>query len=436
MYMKKVQLYLTEKIQITPSRKAVDLLWEVSSACKDVWNYLNNDKVQNKTGYYDQKKQLPVLKKADPRLALPSSQVLQEVVKELHSCWKSFFELRKAGETQANHPGFRSYKRFFTQKYPQNGTSFEIVGNVLRLAYGKNQKDWIEIPLPETKSLPEAYKTVTISYDDVAKNWYACFARAVDLPRPTEGTKEIWFDPGCKTALTGIRSDLTFWEYDINPLRQLVMKHYQLIDKLKSLRDVKKKGSNLYRRLNAKIKKMYRKINTQTRQYLHVLANRILKDHPDVAEFNIGDWDKRKTLANTGYKFADKRINRQVQNNNPLQKLVGYLIYKAKLLGKKVLKFDERGTTRTCSHDDFVIGKGVSPSNRTFVCPQCGFTIERDINSILNFLKSFNPAKWLRLKGLKTPISIARLEINPWSGKNLTVRKRTLILNYQDARCL
>ena len=431
-----MSLYLTEKIQINPPQKAFGLLWEVSHACKDVWNSLNNDKVQNKTNYYDQKKQLPLMKKADPRLSLPSSQVLQEVVKELHSCWKSFFELRRAGETKANHPGFRSYKRFFTQKYPQNGTSFEVVDNTLRLAYGKNRADWIEIPLPDTKAKPKAYKTVTISYDEVAKKWYACFTREVDLPVPLTGTKELWFDPGCKTALTGIRSDLTFWEYDINPLRVLVMKQYQLIDTLKSQRDVKKKGSNLYRRYNAKIKKLYRKINTQTKQYLHALANKILKDHPDVSEFNIGNWDKRKTLADTGFKFVDKRINRQVQNNNPLQKLVGYLSYKAELLGKKVHKFDERGTTRTCSHDDFVIKKGVSPTDRTFACPKCGFTIERDINSTLNFLKSNDHAKWLRLKGAKTPLSIARLELNPWTGKNRPVRQRTVILNYQDARCL
>lgn len=431
-----MSLYLTEKIRIQPGKQALELLWGVSHACKDIWNALNDDKVQNRTGYYDQKRQLPLMKQTDPRLALPSSQVLQEVVKELHSCWKSFFELRKNGETKSNHPGFRSYKRFFTQKYPQNGTSFEVVGNTLRLAYGKTRKDWIEIPLPETKAEPSRYKTVTISYDEVSKNWYASFAREVALATPMTGTKGLWFDPGCKTTLTGIRSDLTFWEYDINPLRQLVMKHYQLIDDLKSQRDTKTKGSNLYRRLNSKIKKLYRKINSQSRQYLHTLANRILKDHPEVSEFHIGDWDKRKTLADTGIKFKDRRINRQVQNNNPLQKLVGYLSYKARILGRKVIKFNEKGSTRTCSHDGFVITKGVDPAQRIFTCPKCGFTTERDINSVLNFLKSFTPAVWHGLTGKNTPVSIARTSFNPWTGKNRPVLNRTVILNYQDARGL
>jgi len=350
-----MSLYLTEKIQIHPSQKAIEHLWSVSYVCKNVWNYLNGDKITNRTGYYIQKKLLPGMKAADPGLCLPSSQVLQEVVKELHGGWKSFFELRKKGDQDAHPPGFRSYKRFYTQKYPQNGTSFEIVGNMLRLSYGSSKRDWIEIPLPETKADPALYKSVTVFFDDVSKNWYVSFAREVSIPPVFQGQTEIWFDPGCRTALTGIRSDLTFWEYDLNPLRQLNMKHYKIIDNLKSERDTKKKGSNLYRRHNAKIKRMYRKINTQTRHYLHVLANQILKDHPDVATFSIGDWDKRQTLADTGFTFVDKKINRQVQNNNPLQKLIGYLSYKARILGKQVKKFDERGTTRTCSHDDFVL---------------------------------------------------------------------------------
>ena len=45
--------------------------------------------------------------------------------------------------------------------------------------------------------------------------------------------------------------------------------------------------------------------------------------------------DKSQTLADTGYKFIDKRINRQVQNNNPIMTLVGDLSYKAVKCGKE-----------------------------------------------------------------------------------------------------
>jgi len=62
----------------------------------------------------------------------------------------------------------------------------------------------------------------------------------------------LYFDPGCKTALTGIKTDGTICEYDISPLRHLNLNHYFLIDQLKSRRDKKKRGSKQWRRLNAK----------------------------------------------------------------------------------------------------------------------------------------------------------------------------------------
>ena len=59
-----------------------------------------------------------------------------------------YFTKKKAGGTEVRPPRFKSYKYFFTQKYPQVWYSFDIVGNILRLAYGKNKAEWIEIELP------------------------------------------------------------------------------------------------------------------------------------------------------------------------------------------------------------------------------------------------------------------------------------------------
>ena len=132
--------------------------------------------------------------------------------------------------------------------------------------------------------------------------------------------------------------------------------------------------------------------------------------------FRVGDWDKRETLADTGIPFVNKRINRAVQNNNPLGKLIEILTYKAKMLGQEVNKFDERGTSRTCSKCDYVHKNGYSPAKRTFVCESCGFTYARDHHSCLNFIKKFESALWLRLVGL-LPTRSLRVELAPFSFK-------------------
>jgi len=67
-----------------------------------------------------------------------------------------------------------------------------------------------------------------------------------------------------------------------------------LIDKLCSKKDKKVKNSNTWRRLNKRIKKLWQKIKTRTKTYLHTLANKILGDHKDVKSFKIGDWTSQK----------------------------------------------------------------------------------------------------------------------------------------------
>ncbi len=458
-------MYLTHKVCIQPAKSAIDLLWQTSYTCKDVWNILNDEKQRNRVGYYALKKMLPELKKDCPRLKEPCSQTLQEVVKSLTGAWRMYVTKKKQGDGGVGPPRFKSYKYFFTQKYPQQGISFEIAGNTLRLAHGKNKAEWIEIELPKIDYASDTIKTVTIAYDKVSKAWSASFTHEVSCadaetvsremagqvpalsresfcplpiaynPFTREPVHLLYFDPGCKTALTGIKTDGTIHEYDINPLRQLNLKHYILIDQLKSRRDKKDRGSKQRRRLDSKIRKIYARVEGQSKHYLHKVANRILTDHPDVIGFHVGDWDKSQTLADTGYKFIDKRINRQVQNNNPIMTLVGYLSYKAALRCKEVRKFNERGTTRTCSCCGHVIAEGLSPSVRTFACPVCGFTIDRDINSTLNFLNIYQFAVWYSLRALQC-LSIARLLLNPSSGKNRRVSARTCVLNYQDARSL
>ncbi len=157
-------------------------------------------------------------------------------------------------------------------------------------------------------------------------------------------------------------------------------------------------------------------ISTRTKMYLHTLANKILNEHEDVSHFMVGDWDKRKTLADTKNKFVNKSINRAVQNNNPLEILFDILKYKAKRLGQVAQKFDERGTARTCSSCGYVHKEGIDPSIRVFKCKKCDFRLPRDLQSTLNFVKRYEPALWQGLSG-NLPDSSRKLELAPFSCK-------------------
>lgn len=189
-----------------------------------------------------------------------------------------------------------------------------------------------------------------------------------------------------------------------------------MIDKLKALIATKKPDSYHYRRLKQQIRKLYSKISTRNKGYLHSLSNKILDDHQDVNEFAIGDWSKKDTLAKTNNRLVNKRINRAVQNYHPLEKLIGYLTYKVLLRGQEVKRFDERGTTRTCASCSYVHENGIDPSKRVLTCQQCSFTISRDHRSCLNFVKKFNAALWQRLSG-NIPDRSIRTGLHPFSFK-------------------
>ena len=392
-------MILTKKIRIYPDQSARRTLWSVSHLCKEVWNVAleqrRDRKSWGKVGVYSQKKELTDIKTAFPEYKKPSSQVLQNVIFSLDAGYKMFFTKFKKGDKTVAPPGFKSYRDFFTQEYSQRDVSFKIRDGRLLLSYGSRPPDWISVDLPSGGY--ETVKTCKIAHDPKKNLWWALLTyEMAEKPKKEEGTV-IYFDPGCKTALTGIKTSGEFFEYDISLIREINMESLKFLDGLISERDRRKKGSRRWSRLNKRISNVFDKINTRTKMYLHTVANKIIADHPDVKAFKIGDWKKQETLADTGFKSVNRRINRAVQNNNPLGKLIDILTYKAKLEGQEVSKFDERGSTRTCVSCGKVHDKGISPSVRTFKCEGCGFSFGRDQHSCLNFVKKHEAALWQRL---------------------------------------
>jgi len=101
------------------------------------------------------------------------------------------------------------------------------------------------------------------------------------------------------------------------------------------------------------------------------------------------------------------------------------------LKGQQFKEFDERGSTKTCSCCGAT--QKMPPGKRIYVCKACGFKTERDVNSVLNYLKNHNYALW---QSLGDSLSIVGYKLNPLTGANRRNYHRSLILNYQYARGL
>ena len=80
------------------------------------------------------------------------------------------------------------------------------------------------------------------------------------------------------------------------------------------------------------------------------------------------------------------KLNRSTQNQGYLSRFVGFLTYKAKKVGKRVIEINERGTSKRC----YVCGKkhDIPLWKRTMEC-ECGNVIDRNRNSAINIMIDF-----------------------------------------------
>ena len=115
-------------------------------------------------------------------------------------------------------------------------------------------------------------------------------------------------------------------------------------------------------------------------------------------------------------------LDRATQNCGYLSRFAGFLAYKAKLRGKKVIEISEENTTKICC----VCGKkrGMKIWDRIMKC-DCGNEMDRDKNSAINIMIRFLSQNALVDGLLSFRESILRqtgLAITSYSQEALTLR--------------
>ena len=152
------------------------------------------------------------------------------------------------------------------------------------------------------------------------------------------------------------------------------------IDKVTSRRDKCKKYSRRWHMLNKRKKWMQRKRTNQSKDFQHQLSRKIVNNTKAntiiVGDLNVKGMGKSKI----------KGLNRSTQNTGTLGRFVEFLTYKAELMGKKVIRIDERYTSKTCCNCG--LKHEMKLYNRRMIC-DCGNNIDRDQNSAINIMYRF-----------------------------------------------
>lgn len=384
-------MQLTTKTRINPTNEQVGVLWKLSDLATELRNLaLANRKDAWENGgrsvsYIDQQNKLPAFKERYPEFRMVHSKTLQSVLRKLDADYRSFFALRKNGHEDAMPPGFKSRKYFMTLVYNQSG--FKIDKDTITLSHKVSK-----VPLTfSVKGLIDGQKIKQIEiYNDnpfKAKGKFFLSIVYDEYSKKDYRDNNIYqaIDLGVTKIVTAVNTYGKFFEVATpRPDKYWSPK----IDQVKSKRDhckgVKKgsKKSRKYLRVNAVVKKMNRKLSNQNKDFQHKLSRKMV-DNTKANTIIVGKLDV-KNMAQSP--TSTKGLNRATQNQGYLARFVGFLAYKAELVGKRVIRIDERNTTKEC----YVCGKlHDMPLNKRIMDCDCGNLIGRDRNSAIDIMKRF-----------------------------------------------
>ncbi len=307
----------------------------------------------------------------NPEFGKIHSQVRQNVFMRLKNAYGNFFRRVKEKKTgkrlKAGFPRFKAKGRYASITYPQSGFSIE--------SKRKRGKDHTALRLSRVgtvkilmhREIDGNIKTLTIKKE--AGKYYAIFSvqKDVEIPK-VNNTKPVGIDMDLESFAT-LSDGRKIIKPDFFEKKKDKIKFWQ--------RKIAKcsKGSRRRERKKERLRRTYKKIADQNKDFMHKTANELIEDSGytsfAVERLNIANMVKNHNLAGS------------IQNAT-WRAFTGILSYKAEEAGIGVVHVDPRNTSQICSKCGSI--NKILLSERVFMCG-CGYMADRDINAAINILK-------------------------------------------------
>ena len=214
------------------------------------------------------------------------------------------------------------------------------------------------------------YEDATIMSYNVkhqADGWYVTIQVELEEERRTDRDSFVGVDVGCTrlaTASDGTTCDSPAKLKDLE--RQLKRKQRLLARK--------QKGSNNRAKARLKVARTWQRINNIKQDTVHKFTARIAKNHGTVCI---------EKLDVSSMQSGDNKYVRKGVQNSCMSEILRQLRYKC----NNFIEVDRYfPSSKTCSNCGYV-NSALTLADRTYNCPGCGHTINRDLNAALNLLK-------------------------------------------------
>jgi putative transposase len=356
--------------RIYPTKKQLHKLDETLEECRWLYNHLLE---MRKTAYerdgisltcFQQQYTFPVLKQERPSLKTVHSQVMQNVAVRVDLAFKAFYRRMREHAQDPGYPRFKGYGRYDSFTFPQSGFSLLSAGKGSRTHDDRVTLSKIgSVRMVYHRPLKGKVKTCTIRRSSTGK-WYVFFSCEVEPERLPECPEPVGIDVGLKTFAT-----LSTGEEIANP--RFFRKEEKALAKVQRKHSQLAKGSPERRKHRKVVARVHERIKFRRDNFTHQESRQI------VDRFGI-------------ICVEDLHVNRMTHNHCLAKSIAdaswseffSKLSCKAEEAGRQLVKVNPAYTSQGCSRCHH--RQKMPLSERTYHCPCCLLSIDRDLNAALN----------------------------------------------------
>lgn len=372
------------KIRLFPTKEQEELMWKHINGCRYIYNlmlekqinnYENNEKYSSS---FTMNKMLTIIKRQNDLTWLNeiSARSLQIVCSDLNRVFQRFFN--KTG----GFPKFKSKKRCKSAFPVKAQTLYFIDRNDLRIEnFGKikYKTDYVfKYGLRQIKAL-----NARISRTN--GKWMLSFGMECENQAPVLTDKPMGIDLGIKETMVVAYGNEFIIFHNINKSKKVreLKKRIRILQRIISRKYEANRVGNKYIKTNNiiklenKLRKLHARLNGIRYNYIHQCTHKLISLLP--CRVVMEDLNVMGMMKN---RYLSKAIQEQC-----FYEIIRQMKYKCEWNGIPFIQADRfYPSSKTCSCCG-AINKRLTLSDRTFICPECGFAIDRDYQAALNLMR-------------------------------------------------
>ena len=313
------------------------------------------------------------LRKQDEQYEQLYSQVVQQIADRYYETRQRFFE------GLSRFPKEKKPHKWYSLVYPQSG--WKILGiREIRTKSKKNKKKVMTLRLSNLgvfnvivhRGFPlDEIKRAVVKLTSSGKVYISFIIEDYEFPKLPGTGKVVAVDVGVEKLL--VTSDGKFFS---NP-----RPYEKALDKIRRLH-------------KALSRKKFLSLNWFKVKIKLAKANEHLKNHRKDLYTKLGKWfaEHYDVLVMEGIQVkqlvdkSDKKLRMRL-HDVAFHELRSIMEYQLNKYGKKLILVNPAFTSKTCARCGYV-KKDLTLADRVFICPKCGWTVDRDYNAALNLLRS------------------------------------------------